>query len=166
MIFQYNEHEHLRQVNLYKKYEHDAGWDIRTPYGFTMWPGQSKVVDTGLHIFIPEGLMGVIQSRSGFSLDHGIEAGNAGVIDSGFRKECKVRLYASYNLERGYRFDPGDRIAQIVFGLSHTVKGWAMVKLQWKLFRQGIPMKIPERPLAAWPDIGRGANGYGSTGKH
>jgi dUTPase len=59
LIYQYNEHPHLKQVNLFKKYDHDAGWDIRTPYGFTLWPGQTMVVDTGLHIFIPEGLKGI-----------------------------------------------------------------------------------------------------------
>jgi dUTPase len=74
-------------------------------------------------------------------------------------------LYAGNVLGR-YTFESGDRIAQIVFDFSHTVKGRAMLKLYWKLFRQGIPRKIPERPLASWPNIGRGDNGYGSTGKH
>jgi len=163
MIYQYNDHDNLKGINLYKKYPNDAGWDIRTPKEIIIHPCGSVVVDTGLHIYIPPGLKGIIQSRSGLSMDFKLEAGNAGVIDSGFTNECKIRIYNNYEFE-SFKFNPGDRIAQIVFDLSLTTKRWQTLKLWWKLFWKGIPQQIPELDISQWPKTDRANNGTGSTG--
>ena len=164
MIYQHNEYQSLKNNNLFKKYSHDAGWDIKTPKEIVVPPEQSVIVNTGLHIYIPPGLKGIIQSRSGLSMDFLIEAGNAGVIDAGFTGECKVRIYNNH-LFNYFRFNPGDRIAQIIFSPSLTTKRWQMIKLWWKLFWYGIPQEIPEIALINWPKTDSGNNGYGSTGK-
>ncbi len=173
MLYQYNEHVDLRGKNLYKKHPHDAGWDIRTPVDLDLMPGSTIVVETGLHIRVPKGLKGVIQSRSGGAINHCIEASNAGVIDYGFTGECKVRLYNNnYNqdwhevcwADHVVHYKAGDRIAQIVFDFSHTAKGLDMLALYWKLLWQGLPQVVPEIPLGMWPRTGRGAGGFGSTG--
>jgi deoxyuridine 5'-triphosphate nucleotidohydrolase len=162
MIFQYNEHKELRGKNLFKKYPHDAGWDICTPHELHIPARDSVVVETGLHICIPKGLKGIVQSRSGMAINNSIEASNAGVIDYGFTGECKIRLYN--NATRDHYCAAGDRVAQIVFDTSLTVKGWDWVKLQCALLRRSIPQVIPEVPLANWPNTDRGIGGCGSTG--
>ena len=164
MIYQHNEYQSLKNNNLYKKYPHDAGWDIKTPKEIIVGSCCSVVVNTGLHLYIPPGLKGIIQSRSGLSMNFHIEAGNAGVIDSGFTGECKVRIYNNHLFD-AFKFNPGDRIAQIMFNLSLTTKKWQNIKLLWKLFWSGIPQQIPEIPLIDWPKTDRANNGYGSTGK-
>ena len=163
MIFQHNEYNELKNNNLYKKYPHDAGWDIKTPKEIVVGPERSVVVNTGLHIYIPPGLKGVIQSRSGLSMNFLIEASNAGVIDHGFTGECKIRIYNNHPFDY-FRFKAGDRIAQIVFDLSLTVKKYQTLKLLWKLFWSGIPQQIPEIALIDWPKTDRANNGFGSTG--
>lgn len=162
MLLQYNEHAQLRGKNLYKKYPHDAGWDICTPKKFTLEGKKSTIVHTGLHICVPKGLKGLIRSRSGHGLISQLEASNAGVIDYGFTGECKVRIYNNAHLPK--TFEEGARVAQIVFDTSLTVRRWDWVKLHWRLFLTGIPQVIPEVPLAQWPATDRGNNGYGSTG--
>lgn len=162
MIYQYNEHVSLKGNNLYKKYKHDAGWDIRTPRRIKLYPEESKVIRTGLHICIPRGMKGVIQSRSGGAMHHMVEASNAGVIDHGFTGECCIRLYNNSQDVVGYA--PKDRIAQIVFDQSHTVSGWAWVKLQWALFTVGLPAVVPEVDISKWPRTERGSSGLGDSG--
>jgi deoxyuridine 5'-triphosphate nucleotidohydrolase len=162
MICQYNEHAAFRGDNLYKKYKHDAGWDIRTPVGFSIEPMSSCVVNTGLHIRMPKGMKGIIQSRSGCSIKHRIEACNAGVIDYGYTGSCNICLY-NFSQDTAFVFKEGDKVAQIVFDFSHTVSGLEMVKLYWDLFTKGIPKVIPEVPLELWPATDRGDNGFGST---
>lgn len=124
MIYQHNEYQSLKNNNLIKKYPHDAGWDIRTPKEIIIGPGQSAIVNTGLHIYISPGLKGIIQSRSGLSMNFAIEASNAGVIDSGFTGECKIRIYNNH-LHEYFKFNQGDRVAQITFSLSLTTKKMA-----------------------------------------
>lgn len=163
MIYQYNDHDNLKGNNLIKKYPHDAGWDIKTPKKIIIGPCQSVIVNTGLHIYIPSGIKGIIQSRSGLSMNFQIEAGNAGVIDSGFTGECKIRIYNNH-LHEYFKFNSGDRVAQIVFDLSLTTKRLANLKLWWKLFWSGIPQQIPEIDISQWPKTDRADNGIGSTG--
>jgi len=164
MIYQYNEYPEFRGNNLFKKHKHDAGWDIRTPKGIHLAQGQSCVVYTGLHICVPKGMKGIIQSRSGGSIFQGVEMGNAGVIDYGYTGECLLRMYNFSPDGNRVEFAAGDRVAQIVFDTSHTVSGWDFLKLYWDLFTKGIPQVIPEVPLCEWPATDRGNGGFNSTG--
>lgn len=40
-----------------REHKDDAGADLRTPYGFTLWPGEYRGIDTGVHVEVPEGYM-------------------------------------------------------------------------------------------------------------
>lgn len=168
MIYQYNAYKLCRNINLWKKYKHDAGWDIINPEKVKIRTKESVVVYTGLHIYIPKGLKGIIQSRSGYSINCEIEAGNAGVIDHGYTGVCHIKIYN--NGEHDITIDAGKRIAQIVFDLSLTVSGFQMLKLFWNLFFKGIPQKIPELTKAEWYNLSkkcsaeRGSGGLGHTG--
>lgn len=68
------------------------------------------LVPTDLALELPPGFRARIHSRSGLSLNAGIEAG-AGLIDNGYRHAIGILLY---NLsEEDFAVRVGDRIAQI-----------------------------------------------------
>jgi dUTP pyrophosphatase len=105
-----------------------------------IYPGEQKLVDTGIAIKIPEGYGGFIFNRSsqgkkGITIPHSV-----GVIDSDYRGNLKVLLK---NIgEDPYKIEPGDRIAQLVV----------------------MPVLLPEFK-DIWNDTERGTGGFGSTGK-
>jgi dUTP pyrophosphatase len=99
-------------------------------------------VPTGLKLVIPEGFEGQVRPRSGLALKQGLTVANApGTVDSDYRGEVKVILVnlgaAPVTISRG------DRIAQLVIA-PVTRAAFA--------------------PIAAVPESGRGAGGFGSTG--
>ena len=127
-------------AQLTKQHETDAGLDICASEDTIIWAGEREVVSTGLHISIPDGMVGLIWSRSGLSAKHGIEVG-AGCIDSGYRGEVKVVLYNHSN--EAFTIKAGDRIAQLLtipVYLSHYGK------------------------VELLEDAPRGDNGFGSSG--
>ena len=89
----------------------DAGIDFRTPVDFILKAGQSKVVDTGVHVQIPVGYFGKMESKSGLNVNSNIQT-TGGVIDSGYRGSVKIRL--TNNGSHDYGFKAGDKISQMV----------------------------------------------------
>lgn len=89
----------------------DAGYDLRIPKTDMVLAHSSLVVDTGVHIAIPKGYAGVICSKSGLNIKHGIISD--GLVDSGYTGSVRVKLY---NLsDSSYIFEAGDKISQIMF---------------------------------------------------
>ena len=68
----------------------DAGYDLVAVAGYRMSPGERVLVETGLHLEIPDGFVGLVQDRSSLALA-GLHT-LAGVIDSAYRGELKVLL--------------------------------------------------------------------------
>lgn len=70
----------------------DAGIDLRTPEAFDLGPAGSDtdqyVVDLKVHVEIPAGYYGKLESKSGLMTNHGV-CSTGGVIDSGFRGDGK-----------------------------------------------------------------------------
>lgn len=89
----------------------DAGYDLRIPKTDMVMAHGSLVVDTGVHIAIPKGYAGVICSKSGLNVKHGIISD--GLVDSGYTGSVRVKLYNLSN--SSYIFEAGDKISQIVF---------------------------------------------------
>lgn len=129
----------------------DAGYDIRTPRTITVpgasvdpnssgvWAG-SAVVDTGVHVEIPKGWVGMLKSKSGINIKRGLIG--EGVIDSGYTGSIRVKLY---NLEEEPQvFQAGDKIIQLVV-VPHLSEDIEIVD---ELLRTD-----------------RGNNGFGSTGR-
>ncbi len=82
-------------------------------------------------------------ARSGLGVKHGIALSNGvGVIDSDYRGEIRVGLTNLSDVP--YTIPPGARVAQL-----------AVVPV----VRADVP------PVAALDETGRGAGGFGSTGK-
>lgn len=97
--------------NLSKKHFTDAGLDICSNEDKIIPSRNSSLIDTGIHIEIPEGFVGMIKSRSGLSVKHKIEIG-AGIIDHEFRGIVMVHLYN--HGDKPFEIKKGDRIAQLL----------------------------------------------------
>ena len=118
----------------------DAGYDIRVPKSFFVPAYSSAVIDTGVHIEIPAGNVGMLKSKSGLNVKHNITS--EGVIDAGYTGSIVVKLY---NHGQGtYEVKKGDKISQLVI----------------------MPIITPELELAAeLEETERGRGGFGSTGR-
>lgn len=120
----------------------DAGADLCAAEDITLWPGNNKLVRTGISIALPEHLVGLVHPRSGLALKHGITVLNTpGTIDSGYRGEIGVILRNNGN--HTFEVKRGDRIAQLV--IQEYVRGTFIV-------------------VDSLPESERGDGGFGSTG--
>jgi dUTP pyrophosphatase len=117
----------------------DAGADLMSIEDLEIYPGEQKLVGTGVATKIPHGYAGFVFNRSsqgkkGITIPHSV-----GVIDSDYRGEIKVLLK---NIgDDPYKISRGDRIAQLVI----------------------MPVLLPEF-TDIWNDTQRGTGGFGSTG--
>ena len=124
-----------------KAHEWDAGFDLRTPKEFMLYSdGDYEIINTGVHVEIPEGYCGFIKSKSGLNVKHDIIC--EGVVDCGFTGTIVVKL-RNIGL-RDYKFDKGDKFCQLVI--------LPTPKLELELVKE---LKETER----------GASGFGSTGR-
>ena len=126
----------------------DAGFDLRTPIDFTIRAGEYAVIDTGVHIQIPEGYVGFLKSKSGLNVKHDLTG--EGVIDSGYTGSIVVKLYShktaptSFVETFGTSFRRGDQIIQLVL----------------------LPIFKPELEIVdSLEETERGDGGFGSTGR-
>lgn len=132
----------MSSFQLERQHQDDAGMDIRAAQDTVCPPGGSCVVSTDLFVAIPKGYVGIVKSRSGLSFKNDIEVG-AGVIDSGYRGEVRVKLY---NFGKNpFVIHKMDRIAQ-------------MIVLPFAQCMVAENAKLPDA------DDSRGTNGFGSTG--
>jgi dUTP pyrophosphatase len=120
-----------------------AGLDLRADEPVTLAPGERALVPTGLALELPAGHEGQVRPRSGLAARHGVTLLNTpGTIDSDYRGEVKVILV---NLgQTTVRFERGERIAQLVVAPVTRVT-----------------LQVAE----ALGETGRGAGGFGSTGR-
>ena len=89
----------------------DAGADLRSPICAGVPAKGSVVIDTGVHVEIPEGYVGILKSKSGLNVKHNLIG--TGTIDSGYSGSIRVKLY---NLgDTDYQILRCDKIIKIVF---------------------------------------------------
>lgn len=122
-----------------------AGMDLfaAVQASITLAPMKRVLVPTGIACAIPVGWEGQVRPRSGLALKHGITCLNSpGTIDADYRGEIGVILI---NLgEQDFSIERGMRIAQLVFA--------KIAQITWE----------PQTTLEL---TGRGAGGFGSTGR-
>lgn len=94
----------------YRAHPTDAGIDLRCREGFTVFPHDSVVVGTGVHVELPKGTCGVLVSKSGLNVNRDITT--TGLIDEGYTGEIKVKLYNHGHHHQ--KFNKGDKISQLV----------------------------------------------------
>ncbi len=137
-----------------RAHETDAGLDLYAPED--VWvPGcelrhiinlhntEIKVgaatIDTGVHVEIPAGYVGMVKSKSGLNVKYGITS--EGVIDAGYTGSIRVKLYNHSEKPMGIK--KGQKISQLVI----------------------LPIITPELELVgSLEETARGGGGFGSTG--
>lgn len=134
-----------------RAHEFDAGLDLYAPkdvivpfteayYELDEAQIGSALIDTGVHVEIPEGYVGFIKSKSGLMVRHGIKTD--GTIDAHYTGSINVMLF-NYTSE-DYRVKKGDKIAQLVI----------------------VPCLLPDLELVDHlEETDRGDGGFGSTGR-
>ena len=124
-----------------------AGLDLRAclPGPITLHPGETTLVPSGLAIHLADpGLAAMVLPRSGLGHKHGIVLGNlVGLIDSDYQGQIFVSVWnrgrASVTIQ------PMERIAQLVV----------------------VPvLQVGFNLVDSFDASTRGADGFGSTGKH
>ena len=144
----------------------DAGMDIYSPAEYTIAPGETVIIPTGIKVAIPEGYALLIQPRSGQSAKTKLRIANTpGLIDSGYRDEIGVIVE---NIEPpfkdiDYEFDSTGEIhiKSILHGQSYTIA-------EGQRFAQMRLVQVPKAEFVRVESVGeigedRGG-GFGSTG--
>jgi dUTP pyrophosphatase len=88
----------------------DAGLDIKARDSQLVKAHSSALFHTGLHVQLPHGTAGLLVSKSGLNVNHGITS--TGLIDEGYTGEIMVKLYN--NSDENYLVHTGDKISQLV----------------------------------------------------
>lgn len=118
----------------------DAGMDIMSMHDVIIQPHSSAIVETGVHVELPENTAGLLVSKSGLNVTHDITS--TGLIDQGYTGAIKVKLYN--HGDKPYKVKAGDKVSQlVVFPVWYT-----SIELVKELNKSE-----------------RGNNGFGSTGK-
>ncbi|PGX31061.1 dUTP diphosphatase [Bacillus anthracis] len=124
----------------------DAGFDLVTAEDTIIWPGETKVVQTGLAFEIPPGYELQVRPRSGMTRNTKLRV-ILGTVDSGYRGEVgvlvdNIEIPKAANMQ-AHVIEKGTRIAQGVIAPVVTAH-----------FEEADELSDSER----------GTNGYGSTG--
>jgi dUTP pyrophosphatase len=123
-----------------------AGVDLRANIteSVTLKPLERALIKTGLFIELPVGYEAQVRPRSGLAYKHGLTVLNTpGTIDADYRGEIGVILVNLSNED--FSINNGERVAQMVIA-KHEQAEWNLVE--------------------ELSDTSRGADGFGSTGKH
>lgn len=90
-----------------------AGMDLYSSDTYSIAPGETVLVHTGISMEIPDGYFGAIYPRSGLATKRGLRLANCvGVVDSDYRGEIMVALYNDSTETQSVELR--DRIAQMV----------------------------------------------------
>ena len=93
-----------------RAHETDAGLDLYAMETQIVPAKESATFDTGVHIAIPGGYVGMIKSKSGLNVKHGLTS--EGVVDAGYTGSLVVKLYNHSGHD--YTVNAGDKISQLV----------------------------------------------------
>ena len=109
--------------------EGDAGMDVRAAESIYLYPGETKVIPTGLKVAIPEGYEIQVRPRSGLSLKTYLRIANSpGTIDSNYRDEMGIIVNNINVLDANpILINKGDRIAQLVLQKVPAIE-WKQVE--------------------------------------
>lgn len=124
-----------------RAHEFDAGLDLYSAEDDVyIYPRNSELFDTGVHIQLPKNTVGFLKSKSGLNVKSGITS--EGVIDVGYTGSIVVKLYN--HSDKPYLVCKGDKISQLVI----------------------LPCILPELEVVdSLEDTERGTGGFGSTGR-
>lgn len=125
-----------------RAHDYDGGLDLYAIYDVWLRPCSSEFFDTGVHIAVPRGYVGLVKSRSGLMLKG---AKTDGTIDADYTGSIGVTLFNHGKSDMYIK--RGDRIAQLVI----------------------VPCLLPKEEdlelVDELEETERGAGGFGSTGR-
>lgn len=124
-----------------RAHAHDAGLDLYAQEGRIIEAKESATFDTGVHVLIPEGYVGLLMSKSGLNVKYGLTS--EGVIDASYTGSIVVKLYNNSGFD--YHVRTGDKISQLLIMPIDT------------------PSLIQVNDFAEKTE--RGSNGFGSSGR-
>ena len=117
----------------------DAGLDLYAPRTVVIPARGSAVVDTGVHVSLPEHTVGMLKSKSGLNVKKNILG--EGVIDEGYTGPIVVKLYNQG--DEDVTIEAGQKLIQLVI----------------------LPILTPAlEQVDSLAETDRGAGGFGSTG--
>lgn len=123
----------------------DAGLDLYSTVDTVLpvksaWTDGNVCIDTGVHIEIPAGYVGMLKSKSGLNVNLCVTS--EGVIDAGYTGSMMVKLYNHGKMP--VKIKKGQKISQLVI----------------------LPIITPDLELVdSLEETERGSGGFGSTGK-
>lgn len=117
----------------------DAGLDLYSREDKAILEGQSAVFDTGIHMELPHGTFGKLESKSGLHHNYNIVC-LGGVVDESYRGSIRVKLT---NVgDKPYMVRKGQKIVQMIIQ----------------------PYLAPDLEVVTeLSETDRGSNGFGST---
>ena len=132
-----------------RAHQFDAGLDLYAPEMVVVPASYSQfgnvtvgavTIDTGVHVQIPQGCVGMLKSKSGLNCHYGITG--EGVIDSGYTGSIHVKLYN--HTGKAFQILRGEKSSQLVI----------------------LPCVLPDLEVVDHlDDTERGTGGFGSTGR-
>jgi len=93
-----------------RAHDTDAGLDLYAMEDGYVPAHSYRVFHTGVHIELPPHTCGILQSKSGLNVKHGLTS--TGVVDEGYTGEILVALHN--NTYREYYVKKGDKISQLL----------------------------------------------------
>ena len=144
----------------------DSGMDVYALDDYTIAPGETKLIPTGIKLALPPGYEIQVRPKSGRALKTKLRIANTpGTVDAGYRDEIKVIVENIEPPIKDIEYDFDDNgtpiIKSILHGAAHTIgKG--------EKFCQLVLMEVPKGALYRVEQVGEiGENrggGFGSTG--
>lgn len=123
-----------------RAHTHDAGLDLYAMHNAVIRPYARAMLDTGVHVQIPDGHVGLLTSKSGLMAKMGLTS--RGTIDAGYTGAVHVVLFN--HTDRVAFIKKGEKISQLVL----------------------MPIITPDPELVdSLEETERGSGGFGSTGK-
>jgi len=124
----------------------DAGADLFSSASQSIYPGETKMIDTGFAVKIPVGYVGLVYNRSSQGKRGVVIPHSVGVIDSDYRGNVKV-LLTNNGVDPYHIIQYDTRIAQLVIQpiVLAQFQNWSDLD-------------------GEWVDTLRGEGGFGSTG--
>ncbi len=123
-----------------RAHPYDAGLDLYAAERKVIRANDFEVVETGVHVQIPEGCVGLVTSKSGLMAKNGLTC--RGTIDCGYTGS--IRAVVFNHSGKDYIVQKGDKVTQLVI----------------------VPcVLLPLEQVDSLEETDRGDGGFGSTGR-
>ena len=146
-------------------HEGDAGLDLCATEDVTLYPGQWKMVGSGVSMAIPKGFVGIVTPRSGLGCKGLVLKNTIGVIDAGYRGEIKMPLFNNNPTHVWMVASENGKAKTIIDaipnfdGTIHVHKGDRVAQLLIIPVAQASLVQVD-----TLDETERGQDGFGSTG--